>query len=216
MRLSLNATMCPLSTGRPIPDEVREIRKHASYFVDTSYPKWKLGGIMLEVTDLAGKMRKVELLLENMIARIAELDRELEVVALEAGLAWSYERLIVPNHDPGTNFPDGFVPLYDVYPNRMITQMWNILRLTRIILREGIIESCSLSSHTGSEAQSARTKLAIIDVVREICASVPQMTNCDYATRHKLSTDSTSAHHSHTMSHILDVYVLIFSLYIVA
>jgi hypothetical protein len=34
--LSLNATICSLSTGRAIPDEVRQIRRHAAQFIDTS------------------------------------------------------------------------------------------------------------------------------------------------------------------------------------
>lgn len=34
--LSLSATIFSLSTGRAIPDEVRQIRRHAAQFVDTS------------------------------------------------------------------------------------------------------------------------------------------------------------------------------------
>jgi hypothetical protein len=216
MGLSLNATICSLSTGRRIPDIVRKIREHAAQYVDTSYPKWRLSGVMLEITDHAAEMRKGRISIEDKIARTVEYDIQLESVAREASPAWSFERKFVSTHDPRTIVPDGFFPLYDVYPNRMITQMWNVLRLTRILLCEEIVESCSLLQSEDSETQSTRAQLAILDMIREVCASVPQMTNCDFAAKHKLPAGSTGPHHTHTMSHILDVYILIFSLYVVA
>ena len=136
-------------------------------------------------------------------------------MAIEAGPAWSYERKFVSGHDRRVIVPDGFFPLYDVYPNRMITQMWNVLRLTRILLCEEVVESCATSADSESEAQSDRSKLTILEMIREICASVPQMTNCDFAARHKLPNGNNGPQHTHTMSHILDVYILVFSLYVV-
>ena len=75
---------------------------------------------------------------------------------------------------------------------------------------------CSLLQSEDSGTQSTRAQLAILDMIREVCASVPQMTNCDFAAKHKLPAGSTGPHHTHTMFHILDVYILIFSLYVVA
>ncbi|CAO2648851.1 Nn.00g098000.m01.CDS01 [Neocucurbitaria sp. VM-36] len=220
MGLTLNSTVCSLSTGRPIPEEIREIRNYTARFVDTSYPKWKLGGFMIEITDLASEMRNGKLTSTETKTRSIELDRQLEAMALEAGPVWSYERKFVSGHDQRVIVPDGFFPLYDVYPNRMITQMWNVLRLTRILLCEEIVASCSAAEDPESQAQSERARFAIVEMIREICASVPQMTNCDFAARHKLPdgglSGPCSSQHSHTMSHILDVYILIFSLYIVA
>jgi hypothetical protein len=212
--LSLNATICSLSTGTAIPKEVREIRKHAAQFVDTSYPKWRLSECILEATDLPDEVRKGTLLPAENIARNAALDRKLEIVALEAGSAWSYERKFVSRHDQRVVVPDGF---FDVYPNRTITQMWNVLRLTRIQLCEDIIELCAPLNDAESVAELKRAKQVIVDMIREICASCPQMTNCCFAARHKLPGGAVaSSHHTHTMSHIFDVYILIFSLYVIA
>jgi hypothetical protein len=215
--LSLNATICSLSTGRVIPPMVRKIRKHAAQFVDTSYPKWRLSECILDVTDPPEDLRRGLMPAQDLIARNTTLDRRIEVVALEAGPAWSYERKFASVHDQRVLVPDEFFPVYDVYPNRTITQMWNVLRLTRIQLCEDIIESCADLDDAESKAELDRAKQVILDMIREVCASCPQMTNCDFAARHKLP-DSTvpGPHHTHTMSHILDVYILIFSLYVVA
>jgi hypothetical protein len=213
--LSLNATICALSTGKAIPDEVRQIRQHAAQFVDTLYPKWRLSDCILEVTNLPGELRHMSA--RARVARNAGLDRRLETVALEAGNAWSYERKFVSGHDQRVTVPDGFFPLYDVYPNRTITQMWNTLRVARIQLCEDIIADCNQLDDAESIAELGRAKQAIVEMVREICAACPQMTNCSFAARHKLPTDAKpDLNHTHTMSHILDVYIMIFSLFVVA
>lgn len=212
--LSLNATICSLSTGNPIPKEVREIRAHASQFVDTNYPKWRLSDCILDVTDLPHEQT---LSATARIARNAALDRRLEVIGKEAGPAWSYERKFVSAHDQRVLVPDGFFPLYDVYPNRTITQMWNILRLTRIQLCEDIVESCARRDDPDSIAELKRAKQVIVEMIREVCASCPQMTNCCYAAKHKLPSGANpETQHTHTMSHLLDVYIMIFSLFVVA
>jgi hypothetical protein len=209
--LSLNAMICALSSGRKIPNEVREIRMHAVQFVDTSYPKWRLSDCILEVTNLPLAMTP-----QQRVTKSGDLDRKLEIVALEAGPAWSYKRKFVSGYDKRVFVPDGFFPLYDVYPDRMITQMWNVLRVTRIQLCEDIIECCATLQDAESAAQLKRAKHAVVEMIREICASCPQMTNCDFAARQKLPEDAVlGSQHTHTMSHILDVYVLIFSLYVV-
>jgi hypothetical protein len=197
--------------GRPIPAEVREIRRHASQFVDTSYPKWRLSECILDATDPLEGYDDRLWSVRGKFARRASLDRRLEIVALEAGPAWSFERKFISSHDQRVLVSDGF---YDVYPNRTITQMWNVLRVTRIQICEEMIETCSIEDN---QAELKRAKQAIVDMIREICASCPQMTNCDFAARGKLPDGTTpGSPHTHTMSHMLDVYILIFGLYVVA
>jgi hypothetical protein len=216
MGLSLNATICSLSTGRAVDDATRQIRHYAARFVDTNYPKWKLSGLMLEVTDLAAEMRQGTMTSEERVAKSVELDRKFEIVAIEANPAWTYEQKLFPGDNPRAMVPDGFFPVYDVYPDRMTTQMWNVLRLTRILLCEEIVESCATSDGPDTDMHFERAKAAIVEMIHEICASVPQMTDCEVVAKHKLPSGSTGKQHTHTMSHILDVYILIFSLYVVA
>jgi hypothetical protein len=213
--LSLNASICSLSTGRPIPNEVQQIRNHASQFVDTSYPKWRLSDCVLEVTNLPEEVRNMSP--RDRIARNASIDRRLEIIALDAGDAWSYERKFVSGHDQRASVPDSFFPLYDIYPDRTITQMWNTLRIVRIQLCEDIISDCTSLDDTESVAELERANQVLVEMSREICAACPQMTNCSLAARNKLPSGAVlGSHHTHTMSHILDVYVIIFSLYVVA
>jgi hypothetical protein len=205
---SQNVVICSLSSGRPIPNEVQEIRNHAAQFMDTSYPKWRLGDCILRANSLPLAMSP-----QQRVTKNACLDRKLEIVALEARPAWSYERKFVSGHDRRVLVPDGFFPLYDLYPNRMVTQMWNVLRIARIQLCEDIVESCATLQDAKSIAERERAKQAVVDMIREICASCPQMTNCDYVARHKVVPGLP---HTHTVSHILDVYILLFSLYVVS
>jgi hypothetical protein len=168
------------------------------------------------VTDLAAEMRRGTMRSEERIARTVELDQKLELAALASSPAWTFERMSYPKDHRPKSVPDDSFLAYDVYPDRMMTQMWNVLRLTRILLCEELIESCTHSSDPNSAILSERATLAVLKLVREICASVPQMTDCNFAAKHKLSSGSTSKTHTHTMPHILDVYILIFSLYVVA
>jgi hypothetical protein len=91
--------------------------------------------------------------------------------------------------------------------------------LNRILRCEDIIVLSATLEDADSNAESVRAKASItgIEMVREICASCPQITNCDFAARHKLPNGTVPGMpHRHTMSHVLDVYVLIYSLYVVA
>ncbi|KAG9196577.1 hypothetical protein G6011_01698 [Alternaria panax] len=216
MGLSLNATVCSLITGRAVDDAIRQIRAHAAKFVHTDYPKWKLSGLMLEVTDLASEMRKGCMTTEERIAKSAHFDQELELIALQASPVWTFERRSLHNVDDARLVPEGFPLVYDIYPDRMVTQMWNVLRIARMLLCEEIISSCAMSSDPEMEAQSDRSRSAILNLVQEMVASVPQMTDCDLVAKDKLPTGSTGKQHTHSMPHILDVYILIFSLYVVA
>ncbi|KAL1793141.1 hypothetical protein ACET3X_008123 [Alternaria dauci] len=216
MGLSLNATVSSLSTGRAVDDVIREIRLHAAHFVNTDFPKWKLSGLMLQVTDLAAEMRRGCMTTEERIDKSAYLDRELELIALEASPVWKYERRDLSASDGTRLVPDGFPLVYDIYPDRMVTQMWNVLRIARMLLCEEIIASCAVSSDPKMDDQSERSRTALLNLVQEIVASVPQMTDCELVAKDKLPSESVGKQHIHSMPHIMDVYIMIFSLYVVA
>lgn len=215
-RLSLNAVICCLSKGDPIPSEIFDIRKHIAQFIDVSDPKWRLGGISIEMTDLVSERPDGALTPDERVRKCMELDKQLEQVALEASPTWSYERIFLSADDKRDMALDGF---YDVYSTRQVTQMWNVLRLMRILLCEEIIDS-SLTPPSGEYSADPRyATSAIASMVQEICASVPQMTDCEGAARHKLPPSGVNRQgsvHTHTTPHFLDAYILIFSLYIAA
>lgn len=210
-RLSLNAVVCCISQNDPVPAEIFEIREHNAQFVDVSDPKWRMTGLVLDMTDLVAEMTQRSLKPEEKVRRCIELDMELERVALGALPFWSYKRVEVPVIQRDGRALDDF---YDVYPDRKVTQMWNVLRLLRILLCEEVVETCSDWRWL---ADSQRAAATIGSAIVEICASVPQMTDCDGAARHKLpaGTDPRAVSaHAHTLTHFLDAYVLIFALYV--
>lgn len=238
--LSLNSTVCSLSAGQPADPIVHEIRQHAAHFISPDDPKWQLSGLILETTDLVAEMRCGILTPEERVEKSLSIDRDLEALALAASPKWPCHHKHFSDSDTRKGLlPDGFPRLYTVYPTRTITQMSNVLRLTRILLCEEIIASCAALSPTtaiqsstataaaaAAAAHAATAKANLSRAVREVCASVPQMTDCEGAARPKLPPLHTTSsagrdkgigkHHTHTTSHILDVYVLVFSLYVVA
>lgn len=215
-RLTLNALVCSVSESAPVPEELLRIREHTSQYFNVKDPKWRFTGVMLEMTTFVAEANKGILSLEQKIRKCAELDKKLEQVAIEAPPIWSYERKYVSSEARSGRIFDDF---YDVYNARMTTQMWNVLRLTRVIICDEIVESCSALNDEEKPEAYERAKAAVAITVEEICASVPQMTDCEGAARDKLppgSVSSASSSHSHTLSHFLDNYILIFSLYVAA
>lgn len=99
------------------------------------------------------------------------------------------------------------VTAYASYPDRHITQTWNVLHLVRILLNESILEYCLASGG----ALTAGTCFRLVRILTEntetlacgICASVPQYVDCFGA-----------ADHVHSPAQNLDSYILIFLLYV--
>ncbi|XP_014561526.1 hypothetical protein COCVIDRAFT_50356, partial [Bipolaris victoriae FI3] len=216
--LSLNGTLTALSTGRATDTIIRQIRHHATQFLDTSDPKWKLTGLILEATDLAASVRHGTITSTEKISRNIHLDTELAAIAESASPFWTYTSHPFPNADPKGALPAGLPPTYTIYPSRTIAQMWNVLRLTRILLCEEILASLALTPSSPSTLLTAsKASTTIHQMTSEICASLPHMTHCSYAARHKLlGGENPDKQHTHTVPHTLDVYVMIFAIYIVA
>ncbi|KAF1973903.1 hypothetical protein BU23DRAFT_532705 [Bimuria novae-zelandiae CBS 107.79] len=207
-RLALNAVVVSMSVGNSVPHEILEIREHMANYADVSHPKWRLTNITLEVIDLVCDIKKDRLTREEQVRICVDLAQRLEIVDREASPKWSYQRIYVGKDQENTSL-DGF---YDVYPSRMETQTWNVLRCVRIVLCDMIIGSCT----NAEDAVSKRAYETIVLVVQEICAAVPQMTDCNGPARHRLPAESKSCSHAHTLSHFLDTYILLHGLYVAA
>ncbi|KAK7192014.1 uncharacterized protein CC84DRAFT_1125026 [Paraphaeosphaeria sporulosa] len=207
-RLALNSVVISITNRESIPEDVTKIREHTANYTDVSHPKWLLSGITLKVTDLLSEITKSVLTAEEKVRRCVVLERQLEIIDNEAPPKWSYDRIYVTEEQEDTTL-DGY---YDVYASRVDTQMWNVLRFIRIVLCDEIIESCANTNDKTS--QHAMETAAL--VVREVCATVPQMTDCNGPARHKLPPGSSANMHTHTLSHFLDTYILLLGLYAAA
>jgi hypothetical protein len=212
-RLLLNASVADFTQGDPVSADLREVRQHIAQFSDTLDPKWKMSGIVLEVTDLMSEMRKGMFSPKERAQKCIEFDKKLEQVSNEAPPVWSYKREYISANNTGARVLDDF---YDVYSDRITTQRWNVLRIIRIFLCEEIVISLATQDDLGSRLQSQRASTVASFTIQEICASVPQMTDCDGAAQHKLPQESimgVSSQHRHTLSHLIDAYILIYPLF---
>ena len=212
-RLLLNASVSYFSQGDPVSPEFHEVREHVAQFTDTSDPKWKMSGIVLEVIDLTSGMRKGIIPREEGARKCIELDKKLEQVSDDASPVWSYEREYISADETGVRVLDDY---YDVYSDRITTQRWNVLRTIRILLCEEIVVSLATLDDSDSLLQSQRASTAAARTIQQVCASVPQMTDCDGAAQHRLPQETIMgafSQHRHTFSHLIDVYTLIYPLY---
>jgi hypothetical protein len=209
-RLLLNATVSYFSQRDPVSPEIREVREHLAQFTDTSDPKWKSAGLVLEATDLVSGVGRESRTQEQRVQYCIELDRQLEQVSREAPPVWSYKRIYVSLSETGGRVLDDF---YDVYTDRVTTQRWNALRIVRLFLCEEILASLHAIKDLDSSLLRHGTSTAVALLIQEICACVPQMTDCDDVAQHKLPQGTASSTHSHTLSQVLDAYILIYPLY---
>lgn len=212
-RLTLNVMINCTSHGYPLPPELFLIRNHLSHYVDTKDPKFRSVGVIFQVKTPGQKIGHDHLSPWENIKRCTNLDKELEKISEEASPAWSRKRIFTSGGDTNPRVLDHY---YDIYDSRITTQMWNSLRISRLLLCEEIIESATAFQDEGSVFLSERAKAAISQIISEICASVPQMTDCVGAARSKLplNVNACDSSHGHTLSHFLDNYVLLYALYV--
>jgi hypothetical protein len=71
MSISLNATIYSLSTRTYIPKIVQQIRRHASNFLDTSDPKWRLGNIVEEIANMQAQIHSTGLSAKSICEKVA-------------------------------------------------------------------------------------------------------------------------------------------------
>jgi hypothetical protein len=210
-RLTMNCTISCVSREETVPEEIHEMRRHMARFVDVRDAKWRLGDLIIEVTDMVAETRGYALQSRERERKCIELDTKFALLEEDS---LDCRRVYVQEDMRSDRYLDRW---YDLYSDQTATQMWNVLRLTRIILCEGIIETCQFRRDKESTVESEHARTTIHQMIHEICASVPQMTDCSCAALDKIRLGTGSGNsHEHTLSHYLDVYILIFGLYVAA
>jgi hypothetical protein len=210
-----------------VPDELIAIRAYVGKHLNVQDPRWRLSDLMVEYANLRSEIRRGILSNDECIGASMELNVKLQALDLDMPPSWQYSTTLLDHKSDRT-----FDLHFDSYPDRSVSQIWNFLRLVRILLNESLIEHY-LASPIGDKY------LALIGVahdnietlVGEICACVPQYVDCDGTARHRLPTseksefpDQTPDHildrgpggagHPHTPNHQLECYTLIFPLYV--
>lgn len=209
-RLSTNLLISSLVAGIALPGSYLRLRDvlEKQLFVGVSKnPKWQLSNIMARYATLQSDIRKGKLAREDSLREARELASILKTFSDRDGnIKRTFEsepsRMIYGND-------------YSSYPDRHSTQTWNVVRLAHILVVD------SLLSNSSTEMDRLGYALDVNDIASRICASVPQYVDCMGVVKLLGQIELLppvihwqSSCTSHTPSHKLACYTLIFPLYV--
>ena len=222
-RMSSNFVFGYVASSLPVPQEIIAIRDFVGDHFHGQGVMRRFSDLMDQYANLRHNIEQNTLTGGETIEAISGLDKDLQVTDLNMPLAWQYISTI-----SNTISDRMFGIRIDFYPQRNTCLAWNVLRVVRILLNEMlIIHHPSLRREDpASSIQSFQG--AVQELTNEICASVPQYTDCAAAARPRLlALDRLCArprlsgngpqptHHSHTPKHQADCYTLLFPLYVI-
>ena len=174
-RLSTNLLISCVASDRPVCDELVILRsKIAAYLPGLGDPKWQESDLMIEFASLRQQIKEGQLSGNEAVAELVSLDAKFMTLARNVPPTWRYVTIRVD--EKTVHHYDFF---HHIHPAEHIAQMWNTLRLTRILLNE-LICSLYLNSQGGLQQSSKaaamwQRSMAIIKAMAlDICASLPQ------------------------------------------
>ena len=227
VRLSTNYVISCIANGSPLLEELIAIRSFIEKHLNVQDPNWRLSEIMVDYAKLRSEIKRGTLTGDECSSACMAFDVKLQTFDLEMPPSWQHSTTLL-NH----RSEKGFDLHYDSYPDRNVTQGRNGLRVLRILLNESLLEHYLASPTHDKYLESIKVAHENIGTLgREICASVPQYVDCDGAAQQRLPTSDKTEFlnqipnhtlgrrpgggcgHSHTPTHRLDCYTLIFPLY---
>ena len=176
-RLSTNLLISCVSANSPVPPALVKLRADLEPFVNIDDPKWRISGLVVKYANLKGAIQDGCLHSSDVIARATDLDCEFMLLAKYMPSSWQYNTIHLDEASDQV-----FDLHYDTYPDHMIAQGWNVLRVMRMLLNDMIrVEYASKGTKSFNNTSSYRSSTiltgCINDIAKEICASVPQFTN---------------------------------------
>lgn len=162
-----------------VPSELISLRTKLEASVKSVNPKWQLTSLMISFAALRAEIQKGELSDGTVVRRATALDDKLLELSETMPRDWKYKTLF--NYSKSERIYGSFI---HKYRDHHVAQTWNVLRISRIILNEIILEHI----HTEDDSSKAATNLdcpalpgcrssaiaTINSLAAEICASVPQ------------------------------------------
>ncbi|TGO60794.1 hypothetical protein BOTNAR_0139g00120 [Botryotinia narcissicola] len=209
-RLSTNLLITSLAGGTTLPSgffRLRECLENSPSIDVSRNPKWQLVNIMAQYVNLQSNIQNGKRARESSLREARELDSILTNFSeRDAKIKQIFKA--VPSGMAYGNF-------YYSYPDRHSTQTWNVVRLAHV----KVVNCLMLNATTETDRSQYLTK--VNEISSKICASVPQYLDCMGAVKslgqiellHPVATSRNSCT-SHTPSHKLTCYTLIFPLYV--
>jgi len=182
------------------------LRAYVGYFMDVNDPKWRLMDTMIEYIDFQASIKQGTLPVAFTLQKSLDLDRKYAALPLEAPIAGKSKTTLVEHSSSRI-----YSAKYDTYGDRHIAQTWNVLRLIRILLNDFI-----LGHQLRPNINMSAARQNIESLGKQICASVPQYTDCLSAARARMPDNTTIQNHTHSPNQSYDCYTLIFPLYVLA
>ncbi|KAG9228171.1 hypothetical protein BJ875DRAFT_259104 [Amylocarpus encephaloides] len=161
-----------------VPADMIELREYSAQFFDHSNAAWKMSGIIIDFTRFRAAIRNAEIVApRDIVARAAEIDQRF--INVEKGLRPMFQFRTVYTLEKPDLVWDGY---YHVYEHRWAAQIWNGLRVCRILLSESIRDqvlvgsSALLPQFTDDEsaAHNSRSAEIMLQMQADILASIPQ------------------------------------------
>ncbi|APA14265.1 hypothetical protein sscle_12g090350 [Sclerotinia sclerotiorum 1980 UF-70] len=209
-RLNTNLLISSLAAGVPLPNSFFRLREYleASFSDEvTEDPKWHLSEIMARYVTLQNDFRVEKGARKSSLQEAREMDCILKTfskrdAAIKRGFESQPSRMVYGN-------------MYYAYPDRYSTHTWNVVGISRILVIN------FLNRNSSSEMERLELVLKGNEIASEIFASVPQYVDCMGAVKSigqiellEPAVPSQNSCTSHTSSHKLACYTLIFPLYV--
>ena len=164
-----------------LPSDLTSLTAQAAPFLDNANPISRFSAITEALTDLLAAIEDGQITEAACVTRLArELDSEARSLALDMPAAgWSYEVLSREKDDSAV-----FGKAYHIYKDHRVAQMWNTIRMTRLLLNQTIHETLVHASPDDFwdtiPAQFSHPSENPAKIAREmataILASIPQFT----------------------------------------
>ncbi|KAH6874444.1 hypothetical protein B0T10DRAFT_586429 [Thelonectria olida] len=128
---------------------------------------------------------------ETLFSSAMALDRELSDWASNIPTTWSYSAAINVSDPATSKFTSGQVHRY---PNFYIARVWNFYRVSRLVIQSVLVRAISrlpmlTETHTKKEYRKSKIEGSSMELVNDICASVPFLLGHDLS---KMKLPATS------------------------
>jgi Fungal specific transcription factor domain len=162
-----------------IPSGLVYVRAQASLYIDNADPVWRFFAITDALTDLRAAIEDGQMTDPvSVIRRATEVDNEARSLSPDMPVAWSYVVAYSSTDDVAV-----FERTYHIYKDHRAAQMWNTIRMTRMLLNEVIHENLAKARSDSSWTTVPKYSTLLEHhasvsraMTTEILASVPQFT----------------------------------------
>jgi hypothetical protein len=174
LRVSTNQIISCIATHRPVPEDVIALRDCiAGHLASPTSSKQKESDLMIEYARLRYKIENEGLQDEEAILLLKALDNRFCKLLTDVRATWQFKT--VETSEKSVRHWESH---HHIYPCEQIAQVWNVLRVTRILLNELLLDLTSLKEDKSSNLtylplhqQASET---IVHMISDICAAVPQ------------------------------------------